>query len=559
MNSFQQPLKTQPMFILSLVGIYLLSAFLQSKTFIGWDISNGLIEAEKLIQGGIYGKDFFEPSPPMFLLLYAVPVLISQWLSLKIIWIFPLFVFFLTTITLKCCYPFIGRMFNEDDIVLKQFLLLLLAAILMLMPIASDFGQREHLLIIFILPYIFLMGERFQKKFVSLKKCIFIGIWAGLGFAIKPFFLIGYIMLEYAYAWRTDNLFAWWRAESIVILFWIAFIYAITLIFFPTYFTEVIPHVLPFYYASYAEELSLLLQLSYFIFCLLVLATFYGFFHKSSLMALQISIIGFLISFLMQQTSWFYHLYPAYSLATLNLGMLFIIMLQDKLLWHKTKWSMFALFTCIDFFVLLKVHYFQLYIYLFVTLLILGGIFLIFFRKLHLSQWVPAFFLAQILFLMPCLSGIGQYKTILDFYTSTSAIRNFIMENASHKPIYFLSRHLPLEFPSISYTTAKHVSRFSAIFWLTGYVNQRINSKTPAGWLYFENEKKYFVNAISEELQQTKPSYVFVELIQDSPFKILTILQSVASFKQIWENYYYLTLLNENTLRPVAVYQLKES
>src|SRR3990167_7896242 len=91
-------------FILILIGIYLSACIIQSTLLVNWDISWGLQEANRLLAGGKYAKNFFEPSPPMFLYLYAVPVMVSKIFSIPIILAFRLFIFTLASISLFICY-----------------------------------------------------------------------------------------------------------------------------------------------------------------------------------------------------------------------------------------------------------------------------------------------------------------------------------------------------------------------------------------------------------------------------------------------------------------------
>ena len=67
--------------------------------------------------------------------------------------------------------------------------------------VASDFGQREHIMIVLVLPYILLHALRQSGGTSQAWIVTLVGIMAGVGFALKPYFLVLYLALE-VHAWR---------------------------------------------------------------------------------------------------------------------------------------------------------------------------------------------------------------------------------------------------------------------------------------------------------------------------------------------------------------------
>ena len=79
------------------------------------------------------------------------------------------------------------------------------------------FLQREYLLFIFIMPYLLLAALRIENKSIHPLASFFIGLFAGLGFAIKPFFLVTLVLVELCVMIKTRNFFSWLRIEPFVI------------------------------------------------------------------------------------------------------------------------------------------------------------------------------------------------------------------------------------------------------------------------------------------------------------------------------------------------------
>ena len=150
---------------------------------------------------------------------------------------------------------------------------------------------------------------------------IVIGLLAGLGFSIVPFFLIPLCFVELLFIIQRKKLFAWVRLESITILLVMLLYLASIFICHPEYWHTILPLVMRYYFSGMSQPLFELLLLPLTLFCLCVL--FIGFIFNcfdhyrtfSSVMLLALT--GMLLAFLIPCTSWFYHLIPALSISVL--------------------------------------------------------------------------------------------------------------------------------------------------------------------------------------------------------------------------------------------------
>jgi hypothetical protein len=105
-----------------------------------------------------------------------------------------------------------------------------------------DFGQREHLMVILGLPYLSAAIPRPEPEHGALPPAmrVFIGIAAGVGFCLKPYFLLIPLLVE---AWRWSHLrgATFVRIEIIAMaLVGAAYVLAVVL-FAPEYLSVVVP------------------------------------------------------------------------------------------------------------------------------------------------------------------------------------------------------------------------------------------------------------------------------------------------------------------------------
>jgi hypothetical protein len=87
------------------------------------------------------------------------------------------------------------RRLLPGEILLRRVILLLLAFVLF--PLAGqDFGEREHLVLALLVPYLLLAAARRIGREIGGIPALAIGLLGGLAFAIKPHFLILWILVE---------------------------------------------------------------------------------------------------------------------------------------------------------------------------------------------------------------------------------------------------------------------------------------------------------------------------------------------------------------------------
>ena len=311
--------------------IFLLGLYLQIKIPVNPDTSWLAVCAKRLLSHGNYLQDFFEVNPPASIYLYLPAALIAKYLSFNSLLITQIYIFFIGLASLSLCISFIDSAFKnpstKDQSILTCWLKIALSWLYWIFP-AFAFGEREHIVVMLLMPYVFSVLAKITQQNVSNTKRIFVSLFAAIGFITKPFFLLCFIFNELFILAKTKKIKHLFSLENwliiIVTIFYIASIIFIT----PEYITHVLPFISDLYYDVVGYSWSFMLDTFAFHFYLLI-----GFCYLlvrryqtnklfTDLLFCYSSI--FMLIFLMQRTLWFYHAIPLVSfLILLNVVLVF--------------------------------------------------------------------------------------------------------------------------------------------------------------------------------------------------------------------------------------------
>jgi hypothetical protein len=165
------------------------------------DIGIYLYAAARILDGQTLYRDFLEINPPLIVWLNMPAVLLARWTGLSDAAAFHL----LAAVILAGCIVLCERSLRltvSNRATARCFLLLLW---LVLFPLVwIDYGQREHLLLGLMLPYLVLAAARRANRYPSTPERLLIGLLNGLGIALKPHFALLWITIE-AYVWRRNS------------------------------------------------------------------------------------------------------------------------------------------------------------------------------------------------------------------------------------------------------------------------------------------------------------------------------------------------------------------
>lgn len=148
---------------------------------INHDVAQFMYGARVMLAGGTLYRDFIEMNLPTAYWLSALPVLLASLTGIDPGAALMLCMMAGVALSLALC----ALVLNRSAVARREELLLLVLAA-ELLPAFHHFGQREHLFVILVLPYVLsvLMEGR------ALALALAVAVPAGFGLALKPYFLV---------------------------------------------------------------------------------------------------------------------------------------------------------------------------------------------------------------------------------------------------------------------------------------------------------------------------------------------------------------------------------
>lgn len=479
--------------LILLIGIALGAWFLQTQFLINGDISWDLLVTKRLLKGGSYTKDFFDLNPPLIFFEYIPSVFLEKFFLMTEATAFVLYVILLSFASLGFCAFFINAIFPKKDKILAYAFFMALACIFLILPM-YELGQREHFMLIFTMPFFLATVYRLQGDKLPLLLAVMVGIFAALGFGIKPYFILPLILTEIYYMFLTRNIFSWLRAEMLAIIFLLMTYVLSVFIFYPDYIFTVVPMAHQFYYKSFSEPWYDVLLSWEAIFCYLVVFVYFLQIKNKDYRFLKsilfIAMLGFLFVYFFQKINWYYHIIPAYSIAILLSILLMSIFIIDKK-------NIILVSIC-------------------------GG-----------SLFALAFINVQRFY----VAGIAQVE-------NTRTLIAFMKKHAEHQPVYMISSSVAVNYSALTYANTIFISRFLHLFWMPTIIKHSIQTPT-------QNVENSFVDMIAEDISAKKPKLIFVDVADFKPycsfihFDYLPYLLKNAHFNAAWEPYHYFTTLEK--------------
>lgn len=473
-------------FCLSLYGLFLFSVWLQSRLLLSWDVSWLMHASERLLAGGTYTHDFFELNPPLILYLYVPPVWVHQFTSLSLIMLLRVYIYLIAAFSLYLVYRYVPQQ--------KRLMTLTAGVAYLLLPL-YEFGQRDHILLMCILPYLALIMHRLAGQSVIAWKASGVGLLAGIGFALKPYYLAVLVLVEMYYGFTSHRRFAGLRAETVAMAaFFFCYLFLVML-FHSDYLTTVVPIAVRNYHSGFSLPWFVLIMQTPIIFSVIVLLFFWVQRHSQGAvgMTLCMALVGCLIAYFIQRTVWYYHMLPAFSIATV----LSAVLLTDFVALHcdgkGDKWFVMAL--------------------------------------------------AVMLYALPVhlLSVIYHWGT--HYRDATQKLIVFLQQHASHRKVYFFATTGSYAFPAVDYAEAIPVSRYGFMGWIA-CVLKRHDAAVAA-------DITQFTQQVVEDITIHQPDLLFVDVEKIKPhlnglaFDYLAYFKQDAAFATAFKSYHYLTTLKE--------------
>ncbi len=545
---------------------------MQSQILLNWDVSWLLQETARFLQGATYVRDFLEINPPLIFYVYSPVIWLSQYLSINIIFALRIYIFLLATFSLMISSLLAKKIFYSSSASSKIVTLftLTLTSIFLILPV-YEFGQRDHLIFMFVLPYILLMALRLPptSAAIPLLPACALGLLAGIGFALKPYAFITLMFIESYFIisiFKQKHLSLitrcklYFRPEIIVIGF-VFITYLLSIFYFqPQYIEIIFPFIARFYYSGMFFSTEQILFFQPAVFCEAIFVMYFLLAYSSpnkntSLSSseknlctlLCISLLGFFLMYFIPHTLWYYHVIPAYSIAILLSVLLFLQLLKQPFISRDTY--VILLGVSLIIFILQPLIFFLCFIFLFC------GLFLQHTRALLLL------IISMALFIFPVYYTYFLYQVALTNKENQQPVITFLQQHAKNQPVYFFSALANAAFPTVEYADARMISHIASLGWVTGITNQLKQPITNQRRQQLLAMQALFMTALINDIQQQKPLFIFIDDSKNKPylynisFDYLTYFLRDPRFQRAWQPYVYFTTLTSGDAFQYDVYR----
>lgn len=453
-----------------------IGALLQAQGSCSGDVRYLLYAAWQMWNGGHYVSEIFETNPPMVLYWYMPIAFLGHYWGLGVVPLLRGYVFLLAfTSGTLCCY-LLNQLKGCHEYALKNLFFFTIFFVLCILPL-HEFAQREHLFLIVLLPYLFLAMLRLDGGSISPVFAVCIGVAAGLGFALKPFFLITYVLIE-GFLLRKAGI----RIEALAVI-GVLWLYGIALYVGATqYLYKMLPWVMHYYFPFAKQGWIAFFSPPYVLFCLSMI-TSYWFFYRSDRtphvgLVLWLALVGSTGAFFSARSSWYYHVIPALAFA-----------------------------------------------YLLAVYCLMG-----LFKRFHLALIVGG-----IIFIVPFYN---HYLAIQYWLRPQPAVAQVIeaIKLTSDRPSLIC---YPLGtrdcFQGMNLNGREYATRFPSLWWYQGLRSLENKKNSPE----ITQDKLFFISLIAEDLQHYQPKFVIFNNAILPAAPMLEYFGQNAAFERAWQSYRY--------------------
>jgi hypothetical protein len=298
-----------------LLAVLAIVLFVMLRTPLKDDVAWLLYVARRWLAGRELYVDVVEVNPPLIVWISAIPIRLASVLGIDAQYTaIPFFV----AAVLGCAWWTASllqgnsRLFEDRVPVFAA-----IGTVLLVVP-AGDLGQREHLLVAAILPYLVLFARSLDGERPALRASLIAGVLAGLGCALKPRYVGVFIVLEGLSLLRGLSPV---RTQSIAAAAALLVYAGLIALICPAYLRRAVPLALALYGASDAPLRHLLIDSLRLMFGQAVaLLLWWNHRRRMPEANLMLTLVVFAITStaicFMDGKDWFYHRLPA-TIATL--------------------------------------------------------------------------------------------------------------------------------------------------------------------------------------------------------------------------------------------------
>jgi|GEM_PF-1027439 len=243
------------LFFFVLILVFRLFCFFRDT--LNLDVALEIFLSERLLDGGNLYTDYIDLSPPMIHYLGLPAAYAAKLLSVSSSSAFYGFAALLCLLSLILCQKLLRQIYgDESSLITRRTVLLALTGVFFIWR-PYEFGQRDQLFFVLAMPYVWAAVARSLGQEVKTNLALVVGVLAGIGLGIKPYFPFFWIVLAgYVALVRRDSR-ELLRPENLAIAALLG-CYGTFILIWERDYLDVVKLTLDFYWAYTADPLFVL-------------------------------------------------------------------------------------------------------------------------------------------------------------------------------------------------------------------------------------------------------------------------------------------------------------
>ncbi|WP_035357305.1 hypothetical protein [Edaphobacter aggregans] len=321
-----------PLLLVSLSCAFLLvlhQSVLLCTAYSGHDQAWYLFAAQRFLGGSaLYGPYLADTNPPLIVWFSTVPVVLSRISHLSPILCLGLTVLVLLLASAAWCLRILGCAPATAPPSIRALIGLVILIADFRIDL-RDFGQREHLFVIFALPYLFAVATNAVERLSLVERCT-IGLAAGIAVCFKPQHALAFIAAELVLLIARRNLHRLASPELLTLIGTCGIYLLAVHILTPGYTAQIVPLLLDAYWA-YGPFAALDLVLALKLYLLITFATIVLTLALFRFQRVALPVFVFvacslasMVAYVVQHTGWAYHRYPQRAFLILAICILLV-------------------------------------------------------------------------------------------------------------------------------------------------------------------------------------------------------------------------------------------
>ena len=470
------------------LGVFLVAIVQRSLSPTNHDVAWLITFSERMLEGAVPYVDLIEVNPPLLVWLNVPGILLGQGLGIDTHFGVHLTVFALAAISTLLSVHLLRRF----GFFSHAMMMVMIAFMLAIFP-GRIFAQREHIMVIALLPYLIACAGRGSGQQIGWKMSVIVAGFAALGILLKPYFVLFPALCEIYVLARIGLVRTLKRPEPYVLAACGLAYVAAVFVFTPQYFSRIVLYAREVYQIGYGESVGITIRAARFFglaaVCVAVIAYFFRdrVQHRPVLDVLLMSVLAGLAVYLIQQKSWQYQIFPALTFLCM-IGLLILI----------DHWR--AVMDVLP-------------------------------SKLRFSAVVLIF-----------LGTVGQPLVKFDYKTKALGQRQLqLAQFPDAQSVLIMSANVYQGFPVVPQSGLQWASRFPTLWLTPGLVLRRkeIGGTTPL----LDEIEAYNRQAVAEDMVKYKPDLVFVDMSENKshfkkhPFDYIEHFSAHPLFAQQWASY----------------------